>query len=71
MAARLYRVASIETRRFLRQHFKAIVDINRRYSHPKVQMTPMVRASLLGLQFYLFFLVAILIYKFVTVVTVK
>ena len=45
-----------------------IKDINARYSKPSIQMTHLVRICLLCLRFYLFLLIGLLIYKFVTVV---
>ena len=45
-----------------------IKEINMKYSKPRLQMTPMVRAALLGLRLYLIMLVFILIYKFYTLV---
>jgi hypothetical protein len=47
--------------------FDAIGRINEKYKHPKIQMTPMVRISLLALRLYLFFILAILLYKFISV----
>ena len=41
-------------------------DINKKYSKPRLKMTPLVRASLLALRLYLIMLVIILIYKFYT-----
>jgi len=43
-----------------------IVEINRRYATPRVQMTPMVRFALLFLRLYLILLVGILCYKFIS-----
>jgi hypothetical protein len=43
-------------------------SINRRYATPRLTMTPLVRVSLLALRFYLLFLVALLGYKFYTLV---
>ena len=43
-------------------------DINARYSKPSIQMTPFVKICLLFLRFYLFLLIGLLIYKFITVV---
>jgi hypothetical protein len=45
-----------------------ITEINIKYRKPRLQMTPMVRAALLGLRLYLIVLVFILIYKFYTLV---
>jgi hypothetical protein len=43
-------------------------DINEKYKTPHIRMTPMVSWSLLLLRIYLFGMIAILLYKFVTVV---
>jgi hypothetical protein len=43
-------------------------DINVRYSKPSIRITPLVRICLLSLRFYLFLLIGLLIYKFITVV---
>ena len=42
--------------------------INRRYANPRLKMSSAVRWSLLALRLYLLLLVALLAYKFVTVV---
>jgi hypothetical protein len=47
---------------------KKIKEINRKYSKPRLEMTPLVRAALLALRLYLIMLVFILIYKFYTLV---
>jgi len=47
----------------------AVVAINRKYAHPKITMSPVVKAALLLLRLYLIFLVALLAYKFYTIVT--
>jgi len=45
-----------------------IKEINRKYSKPRLKMTPLVRAALLALRIYLIMLVIILIYKFYTLI---
>ena len=45
-----------------------VKEINTRYSKPHIEMTLFVRICLLCLRFYLFLLVGLLIYKFVTAV---
>lgn len=45
-----------------------IREINRKYSEPRLKMTPLVRIALLALRIYLLMLVIILIYKFYTLV---
>jgi hypothetical protein len=42
--------------------------INRRYAHPRLTISPMVRVCLLILRLYLLFLVGLLAYKFVAMV---
>ncbi len=43
-------------------------EINRRYAHPKIQMTPAVKLALVALRIYLIVLLALLVVKFVTLV---
>jgi hypothetical protein len=50
-------------------HLDKIREINRRYATPRIQMSPMVRLALLVLRLYLFVLVGLLAYKFITVLT--
>jgi hypothetical protein len=52
----------------LRGWGKAINDINKKYSKPRLKMTPLVRFSLFALRLYLIMLVVILSYKFYTMV---
>ena len=47
----------------------SIQEINRKYSRPTIEMTPLVRVCLVSLRVYLFVLVGLLVYKFL--VTVK
>ena len=55
-------------REFFRSRFKKFSEINRKYSQPRIRMTPLVRGSLFLLCLYLISMVTILIYKFVSVV---
>jgi hypothetical protein len=50
----------------VREWRNKVNDINKKYSKPRLKMTPLVRASLLALRLYLIMLVIILIYKFYT-----
>jgi hypothetical protein len=52
----------------LKRWRKAINNINRKYSKPRLKMTPLVKVSLLALRLYLIMLVIILSYKFYTMV---
>jgi hypothetical protein len=53
---------------FIKSPMNKIHEINQKYAHPKIHQSPMVRVSLLLLRIYLLLLVALLVYKFVTVV---
>jgi uncharacterized membrane protein YidH (DUF202 family) len=48
-----------------------IREINKKYSQPRLKMTPLVKVSLLVLRLYLIMLVIILVYKFYTVVSFR
>jgi hypothetical protein len=52
----------------LKRWRKAIHNINKKYSKPRLKMTPLVKVSLLALRLYLIMLVIILSYKFYTMV---
>ncbi|HWX81055.1 MAG TPA: hypothetical protein VNZ02_13220 [Steroidobacteraceae bacterium] len=53
----------------LRNLFAKFADINSRYRQPRIEMSGAVRGSLLVLRVYLLALVALMIYKFVLIVT--
>lgn len=48
--------------------FASIREINEKYRHPRIQMTPMVNISLIALRVYLLAMLLVLLYKFITVV---
>ncbi len=50
---------------------QAVRDINRKYQTPRIKTTPMVSASLLLLRVYLIGMLLLLLYKFISVVTVR
>ena len=50
-------------------HVETIREVNRRYATPRIKMSSAVRVSLLTLRIYLFVLVGLLAYKFITVLT--
>ncbi len=50
---------------------QAIRDINAKYRTPRIKTTPMVSASLLMLRIYLIGMLLLLLYKFISVVTVR
>jgi len=49
------------------RNFEKIRDINRRYATPRIAMSGTVRFALLVLRLYLFTLVGLLVYKFITI----
>ncbi len=53
-------------RNFFSHNYAKFREINRKFAKPNVEMSPAVRFSLLFLRFYLIFLVALLVYKFIT-----
>jgi hypothetical protein len=53
----------------LRNLFSKFAAINSRYRQPRIEMSGAVRLSLLVLRVYLLALVALMIYKFVLIVT--
>jgi hypothetical protein len=52
-----------------RNLFAKFAAINARYREPRVEMSRAVRFALLALRVYLLLLVALMIYKFVLIVT--
>ena len=52
--------------KFFRHNFGKIIEINQKYSSPRIEMSFPVKVSLFILRLYLFFLVGLLIFKFVT-----
>lgn len=53
--------------RILRSLTTEVREINEKYAKPDIEMTLLVRISLLFLRFYLLTLVGLLVYKFVVV----
>jgi hypothetical protein len=53
----------------VRNLFAKFAAINSRYREPRIAMTGAVRFSLLVLRVYLLALVALMVYKFVSIVT--
>ena len=54
----------------INQFINKIREINLRYAKPKVEMSRAVKISLAVLRVYLFLLVVLMIYKFITVMNV-
>lgn len=55
----------------LKEFVQAIREINEKYKTPRIKTTRMVSASLLMLRIYLIGMLLLLLYKFITVVTVR
>ncbi len=55
-------------KRFLARRFSKIIEVNRKYEKPRIKMNLLTGICLLFLRLYLLFLVAILFYKFYTLV---
>jgi len=53
-----------------RDFFQAIREINEKYKTPRIKTTRMVSISLLMLRIYLLGMLLLLLYKFISVVTV-
>ena len=53
----------------IRNFFAKIGDVNRRYREPRIEMSGAVRLSLMALRVYLLALVALMVYKFVLLLT--
>ncbi len=54
----------------IRDFFEAIREINEKYKTPRIKITRMVSLSLLLLRVYLIGMLILLVYKFITIVTV-
>jgi hypothetical protein len=54
---------------FLHQQYAAIAEINRKYATPRITMSSGVKLSLLLLRLYLIFLVILLGYRFLTMLS--
>ncbi len=67
MRARFYRFLVSGLEQGARRGIAQVRDINRRYATPHIRTTPMVTVCLVMLRGYLLLLVAILVYKFISV----
>jgi hypothetical protein len=54
---------------FVRRQYSLIAEINRKYSTPRITMSRWVKISLLFLRLYLIFLVILLGYRFLTMLS--
>lgn len=55
-----------QIKRFFENNFGKIIEINEKYSRPKIEMTPIAKFSFILLKFYLLFMIILLFYKFIT-----
>ena len=55
-------------KKFYEQHFETIIEINEKYSTPRLEKSLLVKISLSALKFYLLFIIALFIYKFITII---
>ena len=53
----------------LKNFARKIREINQRYSKPHIEMSPGVKITLLSLRVYLLFLVSLMVYKFITLLS--
>ncbi|MDD5180985.1 MAG: hypothetical protein PHT15_06965 [Gallionellaceae bacterium] len=53
----------------LKNFTRKIREINQRYSKPHIEMSPGVKIALLSLRVYLLFLVSLMVYKFITLLS--
>ena len=67
-AAFLIEKINNKIKEFYQDNFSKIVEINAKYAQPKIEMSPIVKNSLLLLRVYLIFLLLLLVYKFLTVI---
>ncbi|MGA2934652.1 MAG: hypothetical protein ABSD81_05805 [Methanomicrobiales archaeon] len=56
-------------REFIRRQYLIITEINRKYATPRITMSRWVKLSLLLLRLYLIFLVLLLGYRFLTLIS--
>lgn len=52
--------------KFYENNFGKIIEINEKYENPKIEISPVVKISLLALKLYLLLIVGLLVYKFIT-----
>ena len=56
-------------REYIRRQYSFITEINRKYATPRITMSRWVKISLLFLRLYLIFLVLLLGYRFLTLLS--
>ena len=53
---------------FFLDGIRRVQEINKKYSKPRITMTPTVKVALLVLRIYLIVIMGLLLYKFITLV---
>lgn len=66
MRFQIFELISSRFNKFFENTFHEVKEINKKYRLPHTKTTPLVKISLLMLRVYLFLLIAILFYKFIT-----
>ena len=57
--------------RFFKGIVQGVREVNKKYAHPTLEMTPVVKAALLGLRIYLLVLIALMVVRFILTVAGK
>lgn len=65
---RKFNLINNQIKKFFEDNFGRIIEINEKYSKPRIEMSAAVKFSLAILRFYLLFLVGLLVYKFITLI---
>ena len=62
---RRFRIFAYQIEKILKTRFGKIIEINKKYSHPRLVVNKSTAFALLMLRIYLLFLVGLLIFKFI------
>ncbi|MGD0784470.1 MAG: hypothetical protein ABR969_01490 [Sedimentisphaerales bacterium] len=62
---RRFRIFAYQMEKILKTRFSKIIEINKKYSHPRLVVNKSTAFALLMLRIYLLFLVGLLIFKFI------
>jgi len=55
-----------QIKKTLKNNFGKIIEINEKYAEPRIYTSGRVKFALLFLQIYLFLIIGLLVYKFIT-----
>jgi len=61
-----FRIIKKQIKKFYEDNFDKIIEINEKYANPRIEISPAVKISLIGLKFYLFIIIGLMVYKFIT-----